>query len=440
MKTVSQQEIRESNYFVNEFKGLQEQLNKDLPNWLKQLREIAIDRFEQLDFPTVEAEDWKYTNVAPIAKTQFEVSLVTNEIDVSEYVYQEAKTSQLVFINGIFNPEISNLSALQSSVVVLNLEVALKDEKHSEVIKQSLARIVDYNENGFTALNTAFLNDGVFLFLPKDAKVETPIHLLFVSTEGRASFPRVLLIAERGSEATIIENYVGGDKYFTNAVVEIVLADDAKLNHYRVQRESTSAFHVGTTKAELGRGSVYNSTNINLGANLSRHDIKVQFKQTGAEAWVDGLYFVGDGQHSDTHSVIDHTEPHCVSHQLYKGILDGKSRAVFNGKVFVRENANGTDAEQTNRNLLLSNDARVDTKPQLEIFNDDVKCSHGAAVGQLEDEELFYLLSRGLHPDLAKNLLTYGFAEEVIDKIQIESIKRQLDEVVLSSLHATLEA
>ncbi len=436
---VSQQVIKESNYFVNTFRGLQEQLNRDCPNWLRLLRENAIDRFEQLVFPSSQQEEWKYTNVAPIAKEKFEVANQITENDVESFVYDEAKQSQLVFVDGVFDSVNSNIEDL-SGAIALNLTEALKDEGQSEILKEHLARHVDYNENGFTALNTAFISDGVFLHIPKNTKIESPIHFLFISTgENKASFPRVLLIAERGSEATVIENYVGNDKYLTNTVVEIVLADDAKLNHYRVQRESKSAFHIGTTKAGLGRGSVYNSTNINLGAALSRHDVKVQFNQTGGEAWVDGLYFVGDGQHTDTHSVIDHTEPHCVSHQLYKGILDGKSRAVFNGKVFVRENANGTDAQQTNRNLLLSNDARVDTKPQLEIFNDDVKCSHGATVGQLEDEELFYLLSRGLHTNLARNLLTYGFAEEVVDKIKIESIKQQLDEAVLSSLHATLE-
>lgn len=431
--------VKEENYYRTAFDKVN---SKESLGWVARMRENAFDRFEQVGFPTHKDEEWKYTSPAPIVKESFEVTSKLYEVDVSAFVYEEALESQLVFVNGIFNSQESNLSALPDGFVALNFSDALKDEKFEATIKEHLARVVDYNENGFTALNTAFVNDGAFLFLPKDIKVEMPIHLLFISTENRASFPRVLLIAEQGSEATIIESYIGETEknYFTNAVVEIVLADEAKLNHYRVQRESLKAFHVCTTKAELNRGSNYNSTNINIGGLLSRHNVSVKFNQTGGEAWVDGLYFVTDGQHTDTHSLIDHTQPHCISHQLYKGILDGKSRAVFNGKVFVHKHAIGTDAQQTNRNLLLSTDARVDTKPQLEIYNDDVKCSHGATVGQLEDEELFYLLSRGLHPDLARNLLTYGFAEEVIDKIQIESIKKQLDEAVLSSLHATLEA
>ncbi len=273
-------------------------------------------------------------------------------------------------------------------------------------------------------------------------RIETPIHVAFAADGEMASFPRILVVAERGAEATLIESYLRTDetKYFTNSVVEIVLADDAKIKHTRVQRESHAAFHITTTAASLNRASVYDSTNITLGARLSRHDINVKFNAEGAECFVDGLYLVSEEQHTDTHSVIDHAVPNCISHQTYKGIVDERARAVFNGKVFVRENASGTDAQQSNKNLLLSNDARVDTKPQLEIFNDDVKCAHGATVGQLEEEELFYLLSRGLNEDLARNLLTYGFAEEIINKIEIESIKKQLDEAVLNRLHTNLEA
>lgn len=243
---------------------------------------------------------------------------------------------------------------------------------------------------------------------------------------------------ETGAEATIIEHYARTDeeKYLTNAVVEITVADNARLTHYRVQRESHKSLHVGTTNVELGRTSVYDSTNITLGAQLSRHDVAVKLNAQGGECFVDGLYLVSGEQHTDTHSVIDHKVPNCTSHQTYKGVLTDRARAVFNGKIFVRENASGTNGYQSNKNLLLSNDARVDTKPQLEIFNDDVKCSHGATVGQIEEEELFYLLSRGLSEQLARNLLTYGFAEEVINKIGIESIKKQLDEAVLNRLDA----
>jgi Fe-S cluster assembly protein SufD len=250
------------------------------------------------------------------------------------------------------------------------------------------------------------------------------------------------VVAEEHSSATLIESFVstGDGQYFTNAVAEIIVKEGARLEHYRVQRESEKAFHTSLTSAELGRSGSYDTTSINLGGRLSRHDISVVMDNEGAECWVDGLYLAGGDQHTDTHSVIDHQQPHCNSHQLYKGILDGNARAVFNGKVFVREGAQKTDAMQTNKNLLLSPQARVDTKPQLEIYADDVKCAHGAAVGQIDQEELFYLQARGINPELGRSLLTYGFAEEVIEKIKIDSIKHQLDEIVLRQLNTKLES
>ncbi|HXM47717.1 MAG TPA: Fe-S cluster assembly protein SufD, partial [Pyrinomonadaceae bacterium] len=294
---------------------------------------------------------------------------------------------------------------------------------------------------------TALFRSGLFLKIPRGAKVEAPIHLLFVGeslidSPAPAVFPRVLIVAEENSSATVIESYASPEEdtvYLTNAIVDLALADGARLEHYKIQRESMGAFHVATTRAELGPNSTYNTTTINFGAALSRHDIRVQMDHEGAECSVDGLYMVDGNQHTDTHSVIDHRQPHCTSHQLYKGILDGKSRAVFNGKVFVRHGAQQTDARQTNKNLLLSTDARVDTKPQLEIFADDVKCTHGAAVGQIDEDEKFYLESRGINPALASNLLTYGFAEEVIEKIGVESIRRELDAAVLNRLHVEFE-
>jgi Fe-S cluster assembly protein SufD len=273
-------------------------------------------------------------------------------------------------------------------------------------------------------------------------KLEKPLQITFVAdAENSASFPRLLVLAEENSSATIVESFVshGEGRYFTNAIVEIVLKDGAHLDHYRLQRESKKAFHVSTTSAELGRSSRYDTTSINLGAQLSRHDISVVMDHEGAETSVDGLYMVAADQHTDTHSVIDHKQPHCTSHQLYKGILDDSARAVFNGKVFVREGAQKTDAMQTNKNLLLSDKARIDTKPQLEIYADDVKCAHGAAVGQIDEEELFYLETRGISPAIGRSLLTYGFAEEVIARIKLESIRSQLDETVLRQLHTNLE-
>lgn len=435
---VSLQLVKEN--FYNE--AFEMSLAREENAWLKVQRENAFAYFAENGFPTPENEDWKYTNVKTVVGGQWSVAGDSAQTrDVSEFVFAESRESVLVFVNGIFDKDLSNFKAL-TDVAVLSFAEALKSDEYAEVFKAGFAASVETEKNGFTALNTAFTGEGAFLFIPKDTKPKAPIQFLFLTDDGQISFPRVLIVAEKFSETTIIETYRRGSetKYLTDAVIEISLADEAKLKHTRVQRDSHEAFNVGTTGVELHRGSVYDSTNITLGGKLSRHDVTVKFETEGGEAFVDGLYMLGDAQHHDTHSVIDHQLPNCLSHQTYKGIVDGRARAVFNGKVFVRANASGTDAKQSNKNLLLSNDARVDTKPQLEIYNDDVKCAHGATVGQLEEEELFYLLSRGLNESLARNLLTYGFAEEIVNKIEIESIKKQLDEAVLNRLQANLEA
>ena len=356
---------------------------------LRGLREKAFDFFTEIGFPTVRDEEWKYTNVASLGSGRW------------------------------------------------SMVGAQKEQVSSEAIE--LLKQFDFARNGFTALNLAFANV-VLVRIPKETSASEPIEFNFKADDGTVNFPHVIVVAEAGSKATIIESYESSAPSFTNAAIQVFVEDNANITHYRVQRESVEAFHVGTTEVILGRGSFYNSTNINLGGKLSRHDIHLKFTAEGGEAYVDGLYMLSGEQHADTHSTIDHAVPNCASHQTYKGVLNDRSRGVFNGKVFVRENASGTDAQQSNKNLLLSNEARVDTKPQLEIFNDDVKCAHGATVGQLEDEELFYLLSRGLNDTLARNLLTYGFAEEIVNKIEIESIKKELDEAVLNRLQTNLEA
>ena len=379
-------ELAKEVIYLKDFKKAQESANE--PAWLRSLREEAFEYFTEKGFPVGKIEDWKYTNVAPFVAERWSVS---------------------------------------------------RDRTYSDLENvAALVKRFNFSRNGFTALNLAFA-EFVTITIPKETKIEEPIEISFLGEEHTAIFPHVLIIAEEGSKATIVETYASPAKSFTNAAVQVVVGDNASLTHYRVQKESAEAFHVGATEVTVGRGSHYDSTNINIGAALSRHDIEVKFTEEGSEAFVDGLYMLNGTQHSDTHSIIDHTVPNCTSHQNYKGVLNDRSRAVFNGKVFVRENAHGTDAQQSNKNLLLSNDARVDTKPQLEIFNDDVKCSHGATVGQLEEEELFYLLTRGLPENLARNLLTYGFAEEIIRKIGVESIKLDLDEAVLNRLKVKLE-
>ncbi len=362
-------------------------ISSEADEGVRAIREQAFHAFTSSGYPTLRDEDWKYTSIAPISKRTW---------------------------------------ALQAP------------EKNAPAADTEALRAFNYMRNGFTAMNLAFANVQV-VRIAGDTVVEEPIKLHFAAAEGSAIFPHIIVIAEAGCKATLLEYYSSPAESFTNTAVQVFVESNANLTHYRVQKDAEQSYHVGTTEVMLGAASRYDSTNINLGGAISRHDIDLKFTAEGGEAFVDGLYMLNGPQHHDTHSLIDHQVPNCISHQTYKGVLNDKSRGVFNGKVFVRENAHGTDARQSNKNLLLSNDARVDTKPQLEIFNDDVKCSHGATVGQLEEEELFYLLTRGLPETLAKNLLTYGFAEEIINKIGIESIKKELDEAVLNRLKTKLE-
>jgi len=438
--------VKSKNNYQSAFQSLQQ--DTPMAAWVELLRESAMDQFDLLGLPSVSEEEWKYTNLTPIVKADFQPALKdrASEIrktDVDLFAYPETSRTHIVLLNGFLRADLSSTSKL-GEVVVLDLSNAVADERYEQIVRAYLARNANYHDNGLIALNTAFIQSGIFIPMPKDVKLEAPLQITYLSEPGSsnsASFPRVLVVAEENSSAMLVESYrsVSEAGYFTNAVTEIVLKEGARLEHYRLQRESNRAFHVSTTAATLGPKSSYDTTSITMGAQLSRHDIDVVMDHEGAECWVDGLYVVGSDQHTDTHSVIDHKQPHCTSHQLYKGILDGKSRAVFNGKIFVRPGAQKTDAMQTNKNLLLSNEARVDTKPQLEIFADDVKCAHGAAVGQIDQDELFYLETRGLNPELARNLLTYGFAEEVIAKIKVDSLKTQIDELVLHHLKARLE-
>lgn len=362
----------------------------------RMLREKAFSSFETLGIPTPANEEWKYTSLASVAFADYKM-----------------RTDAAL-----------NISAPDGVIVAKGDASALGT--------------FNFARNGLTSLNAAFA-DIVTVTIPKETSVTEPIEFKFSGDANTISCPQIVVRIEAGAKATIIETYESDDDSITIAAAQIFVDANANLTHYRVQKESTAAVHFGTTEITLAAGSGYDSTNINLGARLSRHDVELKFTAEGAEAFVDGLYVLDGAQHHDTHSLIDHTVPNCVSHQSYKGVLNDKSRGVFNGKVFVRENASGTDAQQSNKNLLLSNDARVDTKPQLEIFNDDVKCAHGATVGQLEDEELFYLLSRGLNENLARNLLIYGFAEEIVNKIDVESVKREIDAAVLNRLHTSLD-
>ena len=396
--------------------------------WLNALRAAALERVGVLTVPTLRDEDWRFTDISLLTKVSFHpvrTAINLQAADIQRFHIAEAAT-RLVFVDGIFAPQLSNID-VDSGAVVSNLAAG------GGTYAAHLGHHAEFHTNVFAALNTAFLHDGALIVIPRDIAVATPIHVLFIATQKYvASYPRCLLLAESGSAVTVIEDYVAlqEEAYFTNAVTEISLADNAHVDHIRVQREGAQGFHIANCAVALASASNYHSVSVALGARISRYNLNVQMSE-GGECAVDGLALISERQLADTHTCIDHTQPHGISRQLHKCIVGDSAHAVFNGKIMVRQGAQRTDSQQSSRTLLLSGRAQVDTKPQLEIFADDVKCMHGATVGQLDEEEVFYLKSRGLSDTTARNLLTYAFGAEIIDRIPIASLKHRLEQTVL---------
>ena len=348
--------------------------------------------------------------------------------DIKRFHIKEAG-ARLVFVDGVYAPKLSNIAA--KGIVVGNLASELA--KNSALLQQHLGQHAVSKGNVFAALNTAFLHDAALIMLPRNAAVNAPVHLLFIASQKEVvSYPRTLVLADNGCAATVIEDYVSlqDEAYFTNAVTEFVLADNARVHHIRVQREGAKAFHIANCSAILSRSSNYQSVSVAMGARISRYNLNVKLAE-GAECSADGLALIAGRQLADTHTCIDHAQPHGISRQLHKCIVGDAAHAVFNGKIMVRRGSSKTDSEQSNHTLLLTEKAHVDTKPQLEIFNDDVKCTHGATIGQLDKEEVFYLQSRGLSESSARNMLTYAFGAEVIERIPVNSLKHNLEQTVL---------
>lgn len=397
------------------------------------LREAAEARAERLGLPTAKQEDWKYLDLSALADRAFRPAPPV-EVDIRERILPEARGGRLVFVNGHPDPHHSCVSGLPAGVRLMSLAQA------SEAAS-ALGTVLDPGTmDAFAALNTARFTDGAFVFVPRGVKVEAPLHLLFITqeTDGPVlALPRLLIVLERGAELELIEEHAGGGAYFSSPVVEVKLGENAQLRHERVQRQSDEAFHIGSLAADLARDSRYLSRTISFGGRLSRETPRATLA-TGTELALDGLALLDGQQVADTHSTILHAAPDAQSRQVHKAIVDGSARAIFNGRILVAPFASGTDAQQQSRNLLLSDRARVDTKPQLEIENDDVKCAHGAAIGQLDADELFYLQSRGMDLPAAKNLLTYGFASDLIGRIPVASLRRSLRQQVLARTHAVL--
>lgn len=407
------------------------------PRWLQDLRAAAAERFAVLGFPTRRDEEFRFTNVSSLAETPFRLASQENSTlgSIEAFDYAAMTGSRLVFVNGHYAPEHSRTERLPAGVVVKTLAEVMTDE--AAVLEAHLGRYAHFQSHAFVSLNTAALSDGAFISLPRNAVVEDPIHLLFISTATEhptVSHPRTLVLAGENSQATLVESYVGPAEaiYFTNAVTEIICAENAALDHYKVQRESKAASHIATMQVQLARSSNFSSHSIGLGGQLVRNDANAVLGGEGGECTLNGVYLAGEHQLVDNHTAIDHAMPHCNSHEVYKGILDGHARGVFNGKIFVRPDAQKTDAKQTNQTLLLSPDAQINTKPQLEIYADDVRCTHGATIGQLSADALFYLRARGIPKEDARALLTYAFASDIVNRIQIEPIRAELDHALLS--------
>lgn len=436
--------------YLSAFRHCQENGAGRAPAWLKELRESAIASFGKLGFPTVRDEDWKYTNIEPIVSTTFERSgrlaksphaVTANEIFALSFT--DPVANRLVFINGAYSPQLSSLRGLPRGVRVESFADALRND--DAVLREHLSRYVCYREHSFAALNTAFLEDGALVVIPRREVIEEPIHLVFVSfAEDRpmVSHPRNLIVVGEGSQARIVESHLGIGRiaYFANAVTELVGGEGAAIEHYLLQRETDTGLHIGTLEAHLSRHCALIAHCITLGGSLIRNNARVVLNGEGSECGLNGLYLLDGRQHVDNHTEIEHCMPRAKSQELYKGILRGKARGVFDGKILVHKDAQKSDARQTNKNLLLSEDAVVNSKPQLEIYADDVKCSHGSTVGQLDRDALFYLRSRGIDFGAAQSLLSYAFASEVIGGVKIASLRDHLNDYLLTKFRDGLDA
>jgi Fe-S cluster assembly protein SufD len=403
-------------------------------SWLRELRRKAFARFCEIGFPTTHDEDWRFTNVSAISNTTF---CLKPDVRVSPQQIEpwrvEGAGCQLVFLNGQFAPHLSNAGIHAGNIEVSGLALALK--RNPRFIEQHLGRYVDVRRDSFPALNTAFVEDGAVVHIPRGVVVEKPIYLLFVSVPDGLpvmNHPRTLIVAEEGSQVTLVEEYVtlGSEPVLCNAVTEVVADDNAVLSHYRIERDQANTFNISTLSVHQGRSASVVSHSILLGGALVRNNVHPVLRGAGGECLINGLFLGSDHQHIDNYMLVEHASPHCGSRQFYNGILDDHAHGVFHGRIIVHKDAQKTDAKQTNRNLLLSDDAQIDTKPQLEIHADDVKCTHGATIGQIDEEALFYLRSRGIGEVSARKLLLLAFAGECLERMKEVPVRKHVDTLV----------
>ncbi len=431
--------VRESDYFLTEFERLLALEPRETPLWLRAIRKSGIAHFADSGFPTMRDEEWKYTNLEILRDRQFLTAVSDSALEPTAAVLARVPwfntiPRRVVFVNGHFASGLSNCPETDGGLKISSLRRAIQEDPRA--IEHHLARYALPSDQPFVALNTAFFQDGAFIHAGKSVDDRVPVHLIFIATRpdaGVAFQTRNLIVAEADSRLAVVETYIslGAEQYFTNSVSEIVLGENATVEHLKIQQESAAACHMATIQAHQAANSHFTSHSIALGARVARNDIRAVFDGSGAECLMNGLYIASDHQLTDHHTVIDHAKPNCSSHEHYQGIMAGSARGVFNGKIFVRKDAQKTDAKQTNRNLLLSENAVIDTKPQLEIFADDVKCTHGATVGQLSQEALFYLRSRGIGIEEARRMLIQAFASQVLGRIGIQGVVPLLEKCIL---------
>jgi len=414
--------------------------NNGGPDWLASLRRSAMTRFAELGFPTVKDEEWRFTNLSPVARRAFESAPDGDETVSPEFIARfryDDHALRLVILNGRFSRRLSHFSAAPSGVTVTSLSLALR--QHGEIVKSHLAKHASIVDDAFTALNTALMTDGALVYVPRGVVLEQPIEILYVATGGDtewAAHPRTLIVVEENAQAGIVESYVGDSPtaYFMNPVTEIVAGAASVIDHVRVTQETDKACHVGVQQLRQLRNSTVRSTNLTFGGGLVRQDVNTLLDGEGCNCVLNGLTLGRGRQHVDNHLRITHAKPHCDSREFYKGVYDGKSSGVFSGRIMVHQGAQKTDAKQTNMNLLLSGEAHVDSKPQLEIFADDVKCTHGATIGQLDDNAVFYLRSRGIPQDAARDLLVQAFAADIVKRMALSGVKSSMDQWVTTWL------
>src|SRR2546429_4258140 len=434
--------------YVKDFQAFASNGAAGAPSWLREIREGAIARFAALGFPTMKQEAWRFTSVAPIAgQPSTRAPPLVSRLPSPAVVESLALGlgPRIVVVDGRYAPGLSSLAGLPEGVQATSLAAATRAGPGGELARRHLARYAPWQDNAFAALNTAFLADGAFVHIAADTALAQPLEIPFLATTGAGggaaggpavSHPRSLFVVERGARAALIESYasLAGDVQWTNAVTETVVGEGARVELYRVQREGRNAYHIATTQSRQERDSYLALHALTLGGSLARHDITTVLDGPGAELILNGLYLLGGSQHADHHTVIDHAQPHCASHEFFNGVLAERAHGVFNGRIIVRPGAQRTDSKQTKNNPLLSTEGRADSQPQLEIYADDVKCTHGSTVGPLDQTALYYLRSRGLSPETARSLVTYGFAAEILGRMQRPDVRERLDGLVRAGL------